>query len=109
MHTWGTVASNLSLQDVGKLTDGAPMYRVAPHKSPEETVAEMEAHRAAGYGQFQIKVGADWATDIDRIQATVPLLNVREIDPPMKQMGGLVIFRGARNRCIAWPSLHTGL
>lgn len=62
----------------GKLTDGAPMYRVAPHKSPDETVAELEAHRAAGYRLFQIKVGADWAMDIDRIRATVPLLNPGE-------------------------------
>ncbi len=62
----------------GKLTDGAPMYRVAPHNSPEETVTEMQAHRAAGYRQFQIKVGADWATDIERIRATVPLLQPGE-------------------------------
>ncbi|MEM7268363.1 MAG: enolase C-terminal domain-like protein [Pseudomonadota bacterium] len=62
----------------GKLTDGAPMYRVAPHKSPEETVAEMEAHRAAGYRQFQIKVGAEWVEDIERIRATVPLLKPGE-------------------------------
>ncbi|MEM6577064.1 MAG: enolase C-terminal domain-like protein [Pseudomonadota bacterium] len=62
----------------GKLTDGAPMYRVAPHKSPAETVAEMEQHRAAGYRHFQIKVGADWATDIERIQSTAPLLKPGE-------------------------------
>ncbi|MDJ0628179.1 MAG: enolase C-terminal domain-like protein [Rhodobacter sp.] len=62
----------------GKLTDGAPMYRVAPHKSPAETVAEMEAHRTAGYRQFQIKVGADPALDIERIRATVPLLKPGE-------------------------------
>ena len=58
----------------GKLTDGAPMYRVAPQKSVDETITEMEQHRAAGYRQFQIKVGGDWATDIERIRATVPLL-----------------------------------
>ena len=62
----------------GKLTDGAPMYRVAPQKSVEETKAELQAHRAAGYRQFQIKVGADWAADIDRIRQTVPLLEPGE-------------------------------
>ncbi len=62
----------------GKLTDGAPMYRVAPQKSAEETIAELDAHRAAGYRQFQIKVGADWTEDIDRIRATVPLLKPGE-------------------------------
>lgn len=62
----------------GKLTDGAPMYRVAPQKNVEETALEMEAHRAAGYRQFQIKVGADWRQDIDRIRTTVPLLKAGE-------------------------------
>jgi L-alanine-DL-glutamate epimerase-like enolase superfamily enzyme len=50
------------------------MYRVAPQRSREETIAELDRHRNAGYGQFQIKVGGDWASDIDRIRATVPLL-----------------------------------
>ena len=61
----------------GKLTDGAPMYRVAPQKPTEDTVAELK-HRAAGYRQFQIKVGADWVADIDNIRATVPLLKPEE-------------------------------
>ena len=58
----------------GKLTDGAPMYRVAPQKPVEETKIEMEQHRANGYRQFQIKVGSDWTNDVDRIRQTVPLL-----------------------------------
>ena len=58
----------------GKLTDGTPMYRVAPQKDTDETVAEMERYRAQGYRQFQVKVGSDWAADIDRIRSTVPLL-----------------------------------
>ncbi|KIC32174.1 mandelate racemase/muconate lactonizing enzyme family protein [Leisingera sp. ANG-S5] len=63
----------------GKLTDGAPMYRVVPQKPVlEETIAEMELHRAAGYRQFQIKVGGDWVTDIDRIRDGVPLLKPGE-------------------------------
>lgn len=62
----------------GKLTDGAPMYRVAPQKDVEATKIEMEEHRAAGYRQFQIKVGADWQVDIERIRATVPMLNAGE-------------------------------
>ncbi len=62
----------------GKLTDGAPMYRVAPQKAVDETVAEMDRYRDQGYRQFQVKVGSDWATDIDRIRTTVPLLNPGE-------------------------------
>jgi L-alanine-DL-glutamate epimerase-like enolase superfamily enzyme len=62
----------------GKQTDGAPMYRVAPQKSVTETRAEMQRHRAAGYRQFQIKVGADWERDIDRIRETVAILEPGE-------------------------------
>lgn len=62
----------------GKLTDGAPMYRVAPQKAVDETVAEMNGYRDQGYRQFQIKVGGDWVADIDRIRTTVPLLQPGE-------------------------------
>ncbi|MEM6462199.1 MAG: enolase C-terminal domain-like protein [Pseudomonadota bacterium] len=63
----------------GKLTDGASMYRVAPQKPVDETIAELEEHRASGYRHFQIKVGSDWKTDIDRIRSAVPLLNAAEV------------------------------
>lgn len=62
----------------GKLTDGAPMYRVVPQKPVAETVAEMEVYRGQGYRQFQIKVGGDWAADIERIRTAVPLLKPGE-------------------------------
>lgn len=62
----------------GKLTDGAPMYRAIPQKSAEETIVDLEAFRAKGYQQFQIKVGADWVSDIDRILQVVPLLRAGE-------------------------------
>ncbi|MEM1236962.1 MAG: enolase C-terminal domain-like protein [Pseudomonadota bacterium] len=62
----------------GKLTDGAPMYRVAPQKATDETIAEMQRYRADGYRQFQIKVGSDWSRDIDRIHAGVALLEPGE-------------------------------
>lgn len=62
----------------GKLIDGAPMYRVVPQKSTDETLAEMLRYRAQGYRQFQIKVGGDWAADIDRIRAGVDLLESGE-------------------------------
>ncbi len=58
----------------GKLTDGAPLYRVAPQKPPAEMRAEMDDLRRQGYRQFQVKVGADWREDIERIRATVPQL-----------------------------------
>ncbi len=48
----------------GKLTDGAPMYRVVPQNGVPETVTELQGYRAAGYRQFQVKVGADWRGDM---------------------------------------------
>lgn len=62
----------------GKLTDGAPMYRVAPQKATDETLKEMRRYRADGYRQFQIKVGGDWARDVERIEAGVALLEPGE-------------------------------
>ncbi|MFT5502652.1 MAG: L-alanine-DL-glutamate epimerase-like enolase superfamily enzyme [Gammaproteobacteria bacterium] len=63
---------------VGKLTDGAPLYRPAPTKAPDEMVKEMALLRADGYRQFQIKVGSDWPLDIERIHATVSTLKPGE-------------------------------
>ncbi|MDP2580480.1 enolase C-terminal domain-like protein [Shimia thalassica] len=62
----------------GKFIDGVPMYRVAPQKTTDETLAEMLRYRTEGYRQFQIKVGGDWAADIERITAGVALLEAGE-------------------------------
>ena len=62
----------------GKLIDGAPMYRVVPQKSIDETLIEMEQHRQLGYRHFQIKVGSDAATDIERIRSAMSVLNPGE-------------------------------
>ena len=62
----------------GKLTDGAPMYRVAPQTEPDKLTSELERLRSKGYRQFQVKVGADWAADIERIRLTVPLIKSGE-------------------------------
>ncbi|MEO0621763.1 MAG: mandelate racemase/muconate lactonizing enzyme family protein [Pseudomonadota bacterium] len=62
----------------GRLTDGAPLYRVVPQKGRAETLGELDGYRAQGYRQFQIKVGGDWAGDIERIRAAVPLLQPGE-------------------------------
>ena len=58
----------------GKLIEGAPMYRVVPQKPIDETLAEMQQHREAGYRHFQIKVGNDAQTDIERIRSAMSIL-----------------------------------
>ena len=62
----------------GRLTTGGSMYRVVPQKDPQLAAQEMEAHRSAGYRQFQIKVGNDWKGDIDRIISAASLLEPGE-------------------------------
>ena len=62
----------------GKLLDGAPMYRVVPQKPIDETLAEMEQYRKDGYRHFQIKVGNDAVTDIERIRSAMSILNPGE-------------------------------
>lgn len=62
----------------GKLIDGAPMYRVAPQKPIAETLIEMEQYRESGYRHFQIKVGSDATTDIERIRTTMSVLKPGE-------------------------------
>ncbi len=58
----------------GKLIDGAPMYRVVPQNAPNQSREELQRYRAMGYRHFQIKVGANWSDDIERIRETVTLL-----------------------------------
>ena len=58
----------------GKFIEGAPMYRVAPQKPIDQTLIEMKQHREAGYRHFQIKVGNNAQTDIERIRGTMAIL-----------------------------------
>ncbi|MEM9330340.1 MAG: mandelate racemase/muconate lactonizing enzyme family protein [Pseudomonadota bacterium] len=62
----------------GKLTDGAPLYQVAPQKATEDTKRDLDALRDQGYEQYQVKVGCDWSADIDRILDIVPLIKPHE-------------------------------
>ncbi len=63
----------------GKLTDGAPMYRVVPQKPREEMVAELAVYREAGYRHFQIKVGGNAPDDIERIRAAMSAIEPGEV------------------------------
>lgn len=62
----------------GKFSDGVPLYQVAPQKDIEATQNDLNALREKGYQQFQVKVGCDWAADIERILGTVPLIKSHE-------------------------------
>lgn len=62
----------------GKLTERPPLYRVAPQDTPENLGVQLDRLRDQGYRQFQVKVGADWARDVEAIQATVPQMKAGE-------------------------------
>lgn len=62
----------------GRLTDGAPMYRVVPQKPVDEARAEMQRHRDVGYRMYQIKVGNNPHGDADTIRAALEMLEPGE-------------------------------
>ena len=50
------------------------LYRAISQGSPEEMAASVAGYRAEGYRRFQLKVGADPDTDIERIRAVAAVL-----------------------------------
>jgi L-alanine-DL-glutamate epimerase-like enolase superfamily enzyme len=53
----------------GRYGDDAPLYRAISQESPERMAAKVAGYRAEGYRRFQLKVGGDPDTDIERIRA----------------------------------------
>lgn len=64
---------------VHKLLGGAAqervaLYRAISQEAPEEMARKIAAYRGEGYTRFQLKVGDDADTDIERIRATRAIL-----------------------------------
>jgi L-alanine-DL-glutamate epimerase-like enolase superfamily enzyme len=53
----------------GRYGDDFPLYRAISQESPEQMAARVAGYRAEGYTKFQLKVGGDPDTDIERIRA----------------------------------------
>ena len=51
------------------------LYRAISQESPEQMAAKVAGYRAEGYTKFQLKVGGDPDTDIERIHAVAEKLN----------------------------------
>ena len=62
----------------GRQADSAILYNSIPHDSPETMVASLQEHRAAGTRRFQVKVGGDAETDIERLRAVFQALKPGE-------------------------------
>jgi L-alanine-DL-glutamate epimerase-like enolase superfamily enzyme len=53
----------------GRYGDDMGLYRAISQESPEQMAAKVASYRAEGYRRFQLKVGGDPQTDIERIHA----------------------------------------
>ena len=57
-----------------KYGDDFVLYRAISQESPDEMAAKVAGYRAEGYRRFQLKVGGDPDTDIQRIEAVAEKL-----------------------------------
>lgn len=58
----------------GHVGDDYVLYRAISQESPAEMAAKIAGYRAEGYRRFQLKVGGDPDTDIERIRAAAAVL-----------------------------------
>ena len=58
----------------GRYGDDFVLYRAISQGTPEEMAESVANYRAEGYRRFQLKVGADAETDIERIRAVAEVL-----------------------------------
>jgi L-alanine-DL-glutamate epimerase-like enolase superfamily enzyme len=58
----------------GRYGDDFILYRAISQQSPEEMAANVAGYRDEGYRRFQLKVGGDPDTDIERIRAVAAVL-----------------------------------
>ncbi len=58
----------------GRYGEDFVLYRAISQQSPAQMAAKVAAYRAEGYRRFQLKVGADPETDIERIRAVADQL-----------------------------------
>src|SRR5437588_138330 len=58
----------------GRYGDDFPLYRAISQESPEAMAARVAGYRAEGYRRFQLKVGGDPDTDVERIRAVAAVL-----------------------------------
>ena len=69
-------ASGLSVATLmgGHVGDDFALYRAISQEAPEAMAARIAEYRGQGYRKFQLKVGGDPDTDIDRIRAAAGVL-----------------------------------
>jgi len=70
-----SVATLLGGRSVGSF----PLYRAISQRSPGEMAKDVKAYRAEGYTRFQLKVGADPAEDIERVNEVMKILRPGDV------------------------------
>src|SRR5882724_9394754 len=58
----------------GRYGEDFHLYRAISQEAPDEMAAKVSGYRAEGYRRFQLKVGGDPDTDIERIRAVYAVL-----------------------------------
>ncbi|HEV8606804.1 MAG TPA: cis-3-hydroxy-L-proline dehydratase [Tepidisphaeraceae bacterium] len=62
----------------GRFGEKVRLYRAISQESPEAMAGKVAGYRAEGYTRFQLKVGGEADTDIERIRAVRGMLNAGE-------------------------------
>ena len=63
----------------GRYGDDFPLYRAISQEGPEAMAAKVADYREQGYRKFQLKVGGDPETDIERIRAVAALMEAGDV------------------------------
>jgi L-alanine-DL-glutamate epimerase-like enolase superfamily enzyme len=63
----------------GRYDEDFVLYRAISQESPEAMAAKVTSYRSEGYRRFQLKVGGDPDTDIERIRAVAAVLQRGDI------------------------------
>jgi cis-L-3-hydroxyproline dehydratase len=86
----------------GRHGDSLPLYRAISQESPEEMARRVLVYRGEGYKKFQLKVGGDPNTDIERIHTVANVLGpgdvlVADANTGWTQHQALRVANGVRN------------
>ena len=86
----------------GRYGDDFVLYRAISQESPEQMAAKVAGYRSEGYRRFQLKVGGDAETDIQRIHAVAQELQTGDVLVADANTGWLMhdaarVVRGVRD------------
>lgn len=86
----------------GRYGEAVPLYRAISQASPEEMAQQVVKYRKEGYRRFQLKVGGDVETDIERICAVRAVLScgdrlIADANTGWTQHDALRVCRGIRH------------